>query len=75
MMDAERYDRLHELFAATCDLEPQQRAALLDRECVGDPQLRQEVETSTRTPPPASSSTPPLSARTSTCVARPPRGG
>lgn len=43
-MDPERCHRLHELFAATCDLEPQQRAALLDRECAGDPTLRQEVE-------------------------------
>ncbi len=44
-MDPERYDRLHELFAATCDLEPQQRTVILDRECAGDPTLRQEVET------------------------------
>ncbi len=36
-MDPERYDRLHELFAATCDLEPKQRATLLDREYAGDP--------------------------------------
>ncbi|MCH6551932.1 MAG: serine/threonine protein kinase, partial [Planctomycetes bacterium] len=42
--DPERYDRLHELFAATCDLEPQQRTVILDRECAGDPTLRQEVE-------------------------------
>ena len=42
--DPERYDRLHELFAATCDLEPRPRTTLLDRECAGDPTLRQEVE-------------------------------
>ena len=43
--DPERYDRLHELFAATCDLEPRPRTVILDRECAGDPTLRQEVET------------------------------
>ncbi len=44
-MDPEHYDRLHQLFAATCDLEPPQRTIFLDRECAGDPTLRQEVET------------------------------
>jgi tetratricopeptide (TPR) repeat protein len=39
-----RYERVHELFAAACDLDPDERAALLDRACAGDLDLRREVE-------------------------------
>jgi hypothetical protein len=41
---AAQYDRLHRLFETACGLEPQQRSALLDRECAGDPTMRREVE-------------------------------
>ncbi len=44
MMTPKRYERLDQLFAATCDLGPQQRAELLDRECADDPSLRSDVD-------------------------------
>ena len=44
MLTPQRYERLGELFAATCELPPRQRATLLDRECADDPSLRTEVE-------------------------------
>ena len=43
-MDPERHERVTELFLATYELAPPQRAAVLDRQCADDPSLRQEVE-------------------------------
>ena len=40
----ERFKKLNELFLAVCDLDTQQRKAILDRECAGDAELRAEVE-------------------------------
>jgi eukaryotic-like serine/threonine-protein kinase len=40
----ERWARVKELFEATADLDPTQRAALLEKECGGDQALRSEVE-------------------------------
>jgi hypothetical protein len=39
MMDTERHRREVELFTAACDLPPAEQAALLERECGGDPGL------------------------------------
>ena len=41
---AETWQRVKEVFDAAVDLEPGERAALLDRLCHGDPDLRSEVE-------------------------------
>jgi tetratricopeptide (TPR) repeat protein len=41
---AERYSRVQELFDAAVDLPPEQRAALLEKQCNGDAALRREVE-------------------------------
>ena len=43
MSDA-RWQRLQELFHQALPLQPDQRAPLLDRECAGDPELRDQVE-------------------------------
>jgi len=40
----ERWDRVKELFEAAAELDPNQRAALLDNECGGDEALRAEIE-------------------------------
>ena len=40
----ERWARVKELFEAAVDLDPNQRAALLDKECGGDESLRAEIE-------------------------------
>src|SRR3954447_13719130 len=40
----ERWARVKELFEAVVDLDPNQRVALLDRECGGDESLRVEIE-------------------------------
>ncbi len=40
----ERWTRVKELFEAAADLDPAQRAALLERECGGDQALRVEIE-------------------------------
>ncbi len=40
----ERWARIKELFEAAADLDPNQRAALLDQKCGGDEGLRGEVE-------------------------------
>src|SRR5580765_6548574 len=40
----ERWVRVKELFEAVVDLDPPQRAGLLDQECVGDEALRIEIE-------------------------------
>ena len=40
----ERWARVKELFEAVVDLDPSQRAALLDSECGGDESLRAEIE-------------------------------
>ena len=44
MMTPQRYERVRQLFGATCDLDPRQRARLLERECACDAALRAEVE-------------------------------
>jgi serine/threonine protein kinase/tetratricopeptide (TPR) repeat protein len=44
-MTPQRYERLCRLFESACELEPEQRSALLDRECADDPTLRRDVET------------------------------
>ena len=45
MPDApQRYNRLNKSFQAALDLAPDERAAFLERECGGDPDLRREVE-------------------------------
>ncbi len=44
MVTQAHYERLGELFSATCKLSPRERAAVLDRECADDPSLRAEVE-------------------------------
>jgi serine/threonine protein kinase len=41
---AERYSRIQELFDAAVDLRPDERAALLEKECNGDAELRHEME-------------------------------
>lgn len=41
---AERWARVKELFEAAADLDPSQRAALLEKECGGDKALRSEIE-------------------------------
>lgn len=43
-MTPERYERARELFHAAVDLTEDQRGAFLDRRCVGDAELRSEVE-------------------------------
>jgi serine/threonine protein kinase/dipeptidyl aminopeptidase/acylaminoacyl peptidase len=43
-MNPERWRRVNELFTAAVDLEPQHRAAFLDRACPDDHSLRSEVE-------------------------------
>ena len=44
MTTPQRYERLRRLFAGTCDIEPKERASVLNDECAGDPSLRAEVE-------------------------------
>ncbi len=43
MSDA-RWQRLQELFHEVVECEPEQRAAILDRQCADDPELRGDVE-------------------------------
>ena len=43
-MDEDRYQRAKELFLAACDLPPEEREAMLQRECAGDAELRADVE-------------------------------
>ena len=43
-MTPERHEQVKRIFLAACDLPPGQAAALLDQECAGDPELRNEVE-------------------------------
>jgi eukaryotic-like serine/threonine-protein kinase len=40
----ERWQQIRDLLEQALELAPEQRAALLDRSCVSDPSLRQEVE-------------------------------
>ncbi len=40
----ERWGRVKELFEAAVDLEPNERATLLKKECAGDESLRREIE-------------------------------
>jgi predicted unusual protein kinase regulating ubiquinone biosynthesis (AarF/ABC1/UbiB family) len=44
MMTPQRYERLHRLFESACELDPDERSALLDRECADDPTVRREAE-------------------------------
>ena len=43
-MDAERYDRVRELFAEALERPPGERARFVNEACGGDPALREEVE-------------------------------
>ena len=43
-MTPERWQQIRDLLEQALELAPEQRAALLDRSCVSDPSLRQEVE-------------------------------
>lgn len=43
-MTPERYKQIGDLFHAALELEPAERAVFLDKQCAGDVQLRQEVE-------------------------------
>src|SRR5262249_23114285 len=43
-MNPERWKRIDALFEAALEREPRERAAFLDEACVGDPNLRAEVE-------------------------------
>ncbi|MHC5001661.1 MAG: protein kinase domain-containing protein, partial [Planctomycetota bacterium] len=44
MTDTQDYRRLHEIFAAVCELEGPEREAELDRRCGDDAELRRRVE-------------------------------
>ena len=41
---ASQRELVKQLFGAALDLKPEERAAFLDKECSGDPELKQEVE-------------------------------
>lgn len=43
-MSSEHHGRLHRLFAHAAELQGQERAAFLDTECAGEPEVRAEVE-------------------------------
>ena len=43
-MNTERHQRIREVFAAVCDLPPEEQPAYLDKACAGDPELRARVE-------------------------------
>ena len=43
-MTAERWKRVQELFLEAAELPPAGRAAFLDRECAGQAELRQEID-------------------------------
>jgi serine/threonine-protein kinase len=43
-MNAERYQQVKQIFLAACELQPGPAAALLDRACAGDAELRREIE-------------------------------
>jgi len=43
-MDEDRYQRAKKLFLAACDLPPEERETMLQRECAGDAELRADVE-------------------------------
>src|SRR5262249_46320179 len=43
-MTPERWKRIDDLFEAALNLESNERAAFLDQACIGDPDLRAEVE-------------------------------
>ena len=43
-MDAERYDRVRELFAEALERPPGERSQFVNESCRGDPALREEVE-------------------------------
>ncbi len=43
-MTSENYDRVKQLFLRVCSLDEADRSALLDRECAGDAELREKVQ-------------------------------
>jgi len=43
-MTPERWQQIEQVLQAALECEPAERAALLERECTGDPSLREEVE-------------------------------
>ncbi|UYV14203.1 MAG: serine/threonine protein kinase [Phycisphaera sp.] len=43
-MDAERYERVTDLFQEACDIAPAERSAFLDKRCGDDAELRRSVE-------------------------------
>ena len=43
-MTEDLHQRAKKLFLEACELPPEEREALLDRECADDPALRAEVE-------------------------------
>jgi serine/threonine-protein kinase len=43
MMDSQRYERVKEIFTEIVDKSPEDRPALLDRLCAGDPELKATV--------------------------------
>ena len=44
MITPQRWQEIDQIFAAALELEPEERAAFLDRACAGDEQLRKQVE-------------------------------
>ncbi len=44
MSSTERHNQISDLFLAACELPPEERATYLDKACVGDAQLRAEIE-------------------------------
>ncbi|MEE9297116.1 MAG: protein kinase [Phycisphaerae bacterium] len=44
MISSERHNKISELFLATCELPPEERAAFLEKACADDAGLRAEVE-------------------------------
>ncbi len=43
-MTPEKWEKVTELFHSAMDLDAEDRSAFIERECAGDPELRQEVE-------------------------------
>jgi len=49
-MNAERYAQVRRLFLAACELAESERGMFLDQACMGDPELRQELESLLKQP-------------------------
>jgi len=43
-MTADRWEQIKTVFASALEIDPENRAAFLDRECEGDPDLRREID-------------------------------